>query len=134
MIGEKGKWIDVLEENTTNYGRGLIPVVAVVSAKTNRQKLFWLILISRKAEAEQWKHMIHPHFEGERVLSFSRLSIFAFLPHSDQAVPRHILYHQQMFDRLATFANKACTRGMSTQSQTDSGSDVFEFSSCARTS
>jgi len=63
---------------------------------------------------------IFPHFEGHHVLSFSRLSHLCLPPHSDQTVPCNILYYEQMFDRLATFANKVCKRGMSNQSQTDS--------------
>lgn len=73
MIEEKGNLSDVLEENTTNYmdavPRGSLPAIAVVSTKTNRQKPLWLIVIRRNAEAEQWKN-IHPHFQGDRVLSF----------------------------------------------------------------
>ena len=63
---------------------------------------------------------IHPHFDGDLVLSFSRLFHLCLPPHSDQTVLRNILHYEKMFDRWATLANKACTRGMSTQSQTDS--------------
>ena len=65
-----------------------------------------------------------PTFSGRSC--FIILAVFPSLPPSLIQIRKFhatfcdLLCYQQMFDRLATFANKACERGISTQSETDS--------------